>query len=452
MPRRPGFLRLLRGGRWQPSRSPAAAPIIVSDSTERAGRQQPGWWIAVGERGLASARGFEVAVVAGLIAFLAATNRWLSWQAGYRLLLAHDESDYRAIAAAAPRFPTEKLQVQHAQRFAPHYVIGLLGHVFDLNVVYWVAAIVLAVCTCALLAIVLARIGVSRPVFAVCMAVFVLNAYSLRYYGLAPGELADLLLDAAVLMTILGLLERRYWLVVLSIAIGTFARQTDIPVAVAAAVWLLADPGSRDVRLSTRLLRAGFALAVSGGLYAVLVVVSAPFSAQTTPSFSHFTLLADLGSLPTGAGQLGQHFLRCINGLLSVGALLVVGLLLKRQDHSRAPLPFAFWGCLLIALAIILQPVVFSPQYAAHNETRLAVMGLGALVCCLAYVLKDARRLSPALAAALVAVLAVGSFHHLYTVIRTANAHQTVALQIVVAVVLGALLLATRRNARAPRP
>jgi hypothetical protein len=389
--------------------------------------------------------GFETLIVAGLLVFIGATNRWISWQAGYRLLRAHDEADYRAIATAAPGLPTTKLQVQHAQRFAPHYVIGLLGHVFDLNVVYSVAAILLAICACVLLAVVLGRIGASRPVFAVCMAVFVLNTYSLRYYGLAPGELSDLLLDAAVLLTILGLLDHHYWVVVLGIAIGTVARQTAVPVAVAVALWLLLDPKWRDVEPSQRVLRAGGVLAVSAGLYAVVVAVSAPFSAQTTPSFSHFTLLADLEALPSGLGQLGQHFLRTVNALLSVGALLVVGLILRHRDHPRTSLPFPFWGCLLIAAAIILQPAVFSPQYAAHNETRLAVMGLGALVCSLAYVLRDVRGLTPALAAVIVAVLAVASFHHLYTIVGTTNATQTVVLQVVAAAVLAALLWTTRR-------
>lgn len=85
----------------------------------------------------------------------------------------------------------------------------------------------------------------------------------------------------------------------------------------------------------------------------MLVVVSAPFSAQTTPGFSHFTLLAELEALPSGGGQLGQHLLRCANGLFSVGALLIVGRLLGRQSRHSRPLPFAFWGCLLIATMII---------------------------------------------------------------------------------------------------
>lgn len=294
---------------------------------------------------------YKTTVLAGLLGFLAATNRWMTWQKGYLLLRAHDEIDYRAIAVAAPRFPSVKLQVQHAQRFVPHYVIGLAGHLIDLDVLYSVAALLLAVSTVVLLALNLDRANASQPVFAACMAVFALNTYSLRYYGLAPGELADLLLDAAVLLTILGLLERRYWLVLVGTAIGTAARQTDVPVVVAVALWLLIDPNWRSDRLFRRLLRPAVVLSVCAGLYAVLVIASASFSAQTTPDFSHFTLLADLEALSAHGRQLGQHFLRCANDLFSIGPLLFVALVVRRRER-RARLPFAFWGCLMIAAAV----------------------------------------------------------------------------------------------------
>jgi hypothetical protein len=313
----------------------------------------------------------EYAILGGLLAFVAATNRWVSWQAGYQLLQAHDELDYRAIAVASPRLPTVKLQVQHAQRFAPHYLVGLIGHLIPLNTTYELAAILTAVTSAALLLAVLRRTGVSRPVLAVCLATFILNTYSLRYYGLAPGEFADLLLDAAVLLTVLGLLEHRFPLVVVGIAGGTLARQTMVPVTIAIAAWLLLDPAWHTRSLRYRLGLSGTALVVCGVAYAAVVIVAKPFSAETTPDFSHFTLLANLEALPSGLGELGQHFLRCVNDLFSVGALLAAATLARRKERHGARLPFAFWGCLLIAAAVILQPVVFSPQYAAHNETRL---------------------------------------------------------------------------------
>lgn len=401
--------------------------------------------------------------MAGLLAFLAATNRWMSWVAGYRLLLAHDEIDYRAIARAAPNLPSAKLPEQHAQRFAFHYVIGLIAHSAEVRVesVYAIGVIAVAFALCLVLALILARIGVSTSVFAVCMAVFILNTYSLRYYGIAPAEIADLLFDAGLLVALLGLIDHRFWIVLAGIGFATLARQTALPAAFAVACWTYFGPGWRDEITSLRVGHSVGVVVFSAGLYVLLARVAAPFSASTTPGLAHFTVLADLERLPAGLGNLGQHVLRSINGLLSVAALIAVAVLSRRRSHRAAPLPFEFWGCLLIAASVAIQPLIFSPEYAAHNETRLAVLSLGALVCALAFALRDLERLrgplAPMTAVALIAVLAVGSLHHLYTVIGTSTASQTVVLQFLAAACLAGLLWCTSsasehsRSGTAPR-
>jgi hypothetical protein len=50
-------------------------------------REAPQWWrswTALRARDPASGFGFESLIVAGLIVFLGVTNRWMSWQGGYR--------------------------------------------------------------------------------------------------------------------------------------------------------------------------------------------------------------------------------------------------------------------------------------------------------------------------------------------------------------------------------
>jgi hypothetical protein len=80
------------------------------------------------------------------------------------------------------------------------------------------------------------------------------------------------------------------------------------------------------------------------------------------------------------------------------------------------------------------------------------VLGLGALVCALALALRELEarrllRLSPASTAAAIAVLAVGSLHHIYTVVDTSGANQTVALQLLAGACLALVLaLAMRRT------
>ncbi len=367
----------------------------------------------------------------------------MSWGAGYRLLGANDEASYRVIARAAPGLPSARLPEQHAQRFAFHYVVGLIAHATGASVesIYAVAVIAVVFALCAALGLVLARIRVSTPVFALCVGVFILNTYSLRYYGLAPGEIADLWFDLGLLVGLLGLVDRRYRLVLVGIAVATLARQTAVLAALAVAYWAYFGPEWREAGRRLRGARSVGVVVVSVGLYVLLVRIAAPFSASTTPDFAHFTLLADLERLPSGLGRLGQHGLRTVNGLLSVAALIGVAVLARRRSDTAAPLPFEFWGCLLIAASVVVQPLIFSPEYAAHNETRLAVLSLGALVCALAFAWRDFERSPlPPVVVALLAVLAVGSLHHLYTVIGTSSATQTVALQVIAAACVAGLL------------
>lgn len=401
--------------------------------------------------------GIRVAAATLLLGFVAATNRWMSWDAGFRLLLPHDEADYRIIASAAPRLPSVRLPEQHAQRFPFHYVVGLVAHAFGIPVdsVYTGAMILVAVLLVLLLSTVLTTIGTSDAVFVVCLAVFVLNAYSLRYYGIAPGMMVDLVFEAALTVALLGLLRRAYLLVIVGIVGATLARQSAVPASVAVAAWLYLGPGWKGVGGQwARVMRSGGAVLASAVVYIVLVRVSAPFSASTTPDFKHWTVLADVEGLPSGLGDLGQHFLRSANGLFSVGALIVAAAVGDLRGTRAERLPVEFWWCMLVSASIVVQPVIFSPEYAAHNETRLAVLALPTLVCALAFLLRDLetrrRRITQTDMFLLIAILAVGSLHHLYTVIGAASPSQTVILQAITAVGLAAVLARSMRRPSTP--
>ena len=388
---------------------------------------------------MAGDRRNRLLVIGALLGLLAATNRWLSWAAGYRLLTARDELDYRAIAHAAPRLPHQRLAEQHAQRFAYHWLIGELAHGLGTGVetVYAVGAVVLAIAVCLLLWLALERL--SLPAFVICLAAFALDAYSLRYYWLAPGELGDLIFEGWFLVTIAGLIRGRLEVVLAGVVGATLARQTMVPPALVAAWWVWAGPGWRD---AARRRRGAAMLAVAIASVATFIAesrVAAPFSYGTTPDLAHFTLLADLARLPAGLGTLAEHGLRSVNALFAVSALLAVA--------GRRRLPFAFWGCLALGAAVSLQPLVFSPQYAAHNESRLACLGLGAFVVALGIALAAWEReeaIAPRTATIIVALLAVGSLHHLYTVVGTASAAQTAVLQFVVAIGVAIVLRRAR--------
>jgi hypothetical protein len=67
-------------------------------------------------------------LLAGLVAMLAMTNRWPSFQYGYLMLGQTDTESYRTIAQATPGFPREPLPYHHAQRFWVFWLIGVIAH------------------------------------------------------------------------------------------------------------------------------------------------------------------------------------------------------------------------------------------------------------------------------------------------------------------------------------
>lgn len=385
------------------------------------------------------------AIVAGLLAIVGATNRWMSWRGGALLVSATDETDYRRIALAAPHLPSGRMANQRAQLFALNWLVGVIRAGLGVRVegLFRVVSLLVIVAICAVLWAALRSCGISTPLLAVCMAIFVLNTYSLRYYLLAPGYITDLTFVLSMAVISLGLVSERFWLILGGIALATLARQSALPVAVAITLLLWFTPPWRAAPRATRALRALAALAVPFALFAVLLAVSLPFSYSDTPGVKGLTLLGAVAALPSRSGTLLEHFARVANPLFAVFAALAVALLLRRRVLPGRPLRPPVIGCAVLGASVWLQAVVLNPSYSGHPE-RLAVLSLVPFVVALAFLLRDLQdagmRLSAARAGAIVAILAAGSLHYLYTWAGPSTATEGGLLQLVAALAVGALL------------
>jgi len=221
----------------------------------------------------------------GLLAVLAATNRWEGWTAGMRLLSARDEAVYRRIALAAPHPPQTRLPNQNAQEFVCSYVVGLVAHLLGIDVESAFRAAVVAVILgiCIGLHVALGRSGVSTPAYAVCATVLILNTYSLRYYLIAPGILADVAFVLAITLVLNALIAGRYVLAVVLIALAMLTRQSAVPVGLALAWWVTFAPGWRAAPARVRLRRAVVIVLTPVVVYLTIIAVASPFSSPTTP-------------------------------------------------------------------------------------------------------------------------------------------------------------------------
>jgi hypothetical protein len=398
--------------------------------------------------------GWLLAASFGLLVFMGATTKWVTWHAAIWQYKSFDDVNYRLMAQAAPGLLHGRIIPEwHAERFAVAWVVGESAKILGYGVVtsfrVWIIVVILLICL--VLADILIRIGLSLQAGIVCMAVFVLNAYSLRPYLLAPGSVDDLALVLGITIAVRGLVVRSPVSLLGGLLLATISRQTALPPAAVGALAVALDPAWRDRLGRWRVPFAVATIVLPLAVYAVIRIVSHPF-AGPPPSLDAMTLLGASLSM----GSLVQHFARCINVQLSVAALLLavwwVGRFVPGAIGSGQPSPTpgaraAIYACLGFGLAIIAQPVLMNPVWATFNENRLSVMGLIPLVVALALMLGELERaraqaLSVRTAAAAVGLLALASFHHIYTVIGTANKGETLVLEAIVAVAL--LVIVTR--------
>jgi hypothetical protein len=384
-------------------------------------------------------------ILAGLLALVAATNRWVSWGAGKKLVTGTDEGDYKTIALAAPHLPSGKLPDQHAQAFAPSYLVGVIAHALGVNVEYVfraaVVLVILAICLC--LHVALRRAGVTTAAYTLCMAVLIVNTYSFRYYLIVPAYIADIAFALAIALMLNALIAGRWVLALVAIAAAMWTRQSALPVGIALGWWLAYGAGFRTAPARVRVLRAAAGLLVPALAYIVILRVVAPFSIAATPGITGLTILGDLEHLGSSLGALAVHAVRTVNSLFAVLSLSAVALLAIRRAPRELKLPFEATGCFVVGCSIALQPFLLNTNYSGH-PTRLAVLSLEAFAVTLAYLLRECERAGYAIpartAAAIVAVLLVGSLQYLFTFVGPSTAAEGAVLQLVAAVVAGALL------------
>lgn len=394
-----------------------------------------------------------LAALAALAALLAATNEWTSWDEGIRLLEASDVRSYEAIAAAAPGLPDQDLPAQHARRFAPHWALGSAADAtgIDVHLLYRVAWGLLVIAIVAALHVTLARLRVGREAYWLAMVLLVANAYAFRYYAIAPGVLADLVLVAGLAWALYGLVARRFAVVAVALAVGAIGRETLIPLLPLLVAWLALGPGWRELASRTRALLAAAATGCVLLPYLLLRLVSDPFSLPATLGLSDFGAtpetppsVADLTLLsPGSASELAEHALRVLTPHIPALALLAAVLLVVRLPPRGLPSPF--WLALAAWALVVAQPLGLSPEYAADNETRLSAIGLVPLLVALASV-APAVGVRAWQAAAAAALLAAASLHHLYATLGPGSAGQFVALETVAAAALAAGFAAVARQ------
>jgi hypothetical protein len=387
-----------------------------------------------------------------LLGFIALTNRWVSYATALHQFNDSDSLSYRAMASAAPGLLHRRIPEWHAERFSVHYLIGSASKLFDvsLSTSYLVAVILVVIAICLVVVDVLGRLSARPPVVIALLALFLLNPYAVRPDLIEGSGIADLLFVLGIAIAVRGLVVYAPVSVVGGLLLATIARQTALPVALVATAAILLDGSWRLPLGRGRFPFAALCLLLPVATYLGIRAVAHGFSGPS-PRLHAMTLLGSTHRL----GTLAQHFTRSITGLLPIIALLIASWWIRRSA-LRAGIPTdgpapggsrdpRLYVCLAVGAAIVIQPFLLNPKWAAYNEARLGILGLVPLIVALGIALTQGERLGAvwirsSVGLGLLVLLALGSFHG-EAVIGASNRGERVALQVVVALAASAMLV-----------
>jgi hypothetical protein len=340
-----------------------------------------------------------------LVVAVLAVQRWVSWgdavRAGVRDTgFGADMRFYEVIARAAPSFPDRHVLRPYAERFPVHWLIGVTGDATGagLHPLYRVAELVVLALVLVVVGLVLARVQLEPSGQVLALGALVASAYPVHYLLAAPGMLSDAVFLLGLALCLLGFARGSFAIVVGGLLVGVLGRQTAVPVAFAAAVWAAYAPAWRHARY-------GYATATALAPVALWLVLHFAADSFANPEPGGLDDLTVTGFL-TGPGALAHHLGRIALGVLVPCALAAGAWLRTRGDVPR--------GALLLAAAVVVQPLVLGPASAGGNETRLSALSLPALVVAAGALLHGARLRGWETALLAAAIFAAG-LHHRYT-------------------------------------
>ena len=335
-----------------------------------------------------------------------AVQRWVSWADAIRGGIRGDTgfgSDmrfYELIARAAPSFPDQHMLRPYAERFSTHWVVGVIGNAtgIGLHPLYRAGELVVLGLVVGIVYLVLARIRLAASEQVLALALLVASAYPVHYLLAAPGMLSDSVFLLGLALCLLGFVRGSFALVLGGLLIAVLGRQTAVPAAFAAAIWAAYAPAWRHARLR---YAAPIALAPLG-LWLLLHFGTDTFADPERGGLHDLTAIGFLSH----PGDLVSHLGRTVLGILVPCAVILGAWFRTHDDVPR--------GALLLATAVVAQPLVLGPASAGGNETRLAALSLPALAVAAGALLRGARLKGWETTVLVAAVFAAG-LHHRYT-------------------------------------
>lgn len=370
------------------------------------------------------------------------STHWLGWADGIGFLQATDVASYEKFAAAFPGWPGSQIPLHHAQRFLVHYFVGGLSWLTGAPLLF-AYRLALGACVLAILLSLrslLESLGLARRWRFLFLGLFILNPYTLRYYWVVPGMLADLVFVLGLTILLHGLQRVSDRSIYAGILVASIARQNVLVLLPGIFTWVLFSDAWAIKRPRQKFVLLGMVSALTAGIYVAIKVAVLPVTNGREYGAEIFlSLFRWAGGEAFSFRQLAEHLLR-VALPLAMALVFAAGGWGFRQKSTLLRRP-EFVAALLMAAAIVSQPLLADPiALGMQNQSRLSSMALVPLLVACAILLREAAAPGGAYVVALWLALGLGSFHHLYSIVGPPGASAYVCLHLIAAAMAGAVL------------
>ncbi len=387
---------------------------------------------------------------AALFGLLLLSNRWLTFEQGMTELKATDTEHYMALATSFPGQQAHDIPFHQAQRIATPLLVGVVSYLTGISHSTLFLLLTLFLCTTIIFLTykILSEIRIEPAERFLCMALLILNPYTFRFYLAVPAMVCDLVFVTGVALLVLGLLRNNFRLLFAAMIIASLGRQTALLATPGVALWLWQGRGWSAVSATKRLLAAAACLILASTIYVVTAKLAAASGHGGNNMQWLFGMVTWLRHEPN-AHVLVELVARAVVPLAFPMALLAgAGLALGENPIQRKEA----WLCLILIASLLSQPFMGDPRIFMGNMNRYSSHAFIFALLPLAMLLADRPRIFKALGpipqSLLLACIAAGSFHHMYTFIggSSENAARFALIYLVLAAFCGVLVFIAVRT------
>lgn len=349
---------------------------------------------------------------------LFATNSHISPEQYLTKISALDTSIYLAIAEAAPSLPANgsDLVYHGAQRFFLPYLLGVVSKATGISAwsLFQLATHLMVLFTLRTFWMLSGRFQVSHGIRLVATAIFCFHVYLFRLHLTFSGFLNDGLFVLGFTYAIRSLLEKSQARLMLGILFMVIAKQTTVFVLPVLTAWTFIDADWKSTpRHRLAIFWAASWVILFAHFYVVAKIIQ-PFSSSATTFQMASGFMQWLRETPF-LDAVSQYSIFLARGLLGILTPLLFFFIVWRSHATDLKTTrSALWLALLGAA--ICQPFISGPAITGPSIQRLISLGIVPL---LGLTLQlpgiQCYKLSPKKAWAVVGIIVLASFHHLFS-------------------------------------